>query len=266
MRSIVKFTALNLVVLVVFCVSAHARSNRVQVDQNQITVDVAAMSLEDILEVVANATGVQFIVDRELAGKRITMEFDRLPLSDGIKKILFSVNHATLEDDSGRLHKVFVFGSGTEALTLGHDIEPRESPRKTTRRRSARNVTALEQDDAAEIEDQDPLAEDEELGLADEEELVEDGSSLTEEAHDSHTRDSNVVVSRAKTQDADEGPPAGQDQEFEGPPQSQGPETAGPPDSGSGEMSSDGPPNMVDVDQGPPTTSESGTMAGPPQD
>jgi len=266
MRSIVKFTALNLVVLVLFCLSAYARSNRVQVDQNHITVDVAAMSLEDILEVVANATGVQFIVDRELAGKRITMEFERLPLSDGIKKILFSVNHATLEDDSGRLHKVFVFGSGTEALTLGHDIEPRESRRSQTHRPSAKTVAALDEVDRMDIPDHEHSTEDSEFGLIDTEEIVEDTSSLTQEAHDSHTRDSNVVVSRAKTQDADEGPPAGQDQEFEGPPQSQGSETAEPPDSGSGEMPSDGPPNTVDVDQGPPATSGSDTMEGPPQD
>ena len=263
MRSIVKFTALGIVVLVfLFCVSAYAKSNRVQVDPNHITVDVAAMALEDILEVVANATGVQFIIDQELASKQITMEFNRLPLSEGVKKILSSLNHATLEDDSGKLRKVFIFGDGMQALTLGHDIEADETPRTKTHKRPTRTVAALEEGDATETPDHELLTEDEEFESADEEELVEDTISLTEEPNDSQIQHSHVV-SRTENQDT-EGPPAGQDQEFEGPPESQEAESVGPSDSG--EPPSDGPPNTLDVNQGPPMTSESSPMEGPPQD
>ena len=258
MRSILKSAAFILVVLAFSCTSGHARSNRVQVDQNQITVHVDGIALEDILETVANSTGVQFIVDQELAKKRITLEFDRLPLTAGIKKILFSLNHATLEDDSGKLRKVFIFGQGTDSLTFGETDEPDESDERPTRRHSTKTASFIEESDATELLHQEALTEDEESDSADDEEMIEDSVSLTTEFPESHSKRSYAA---SQGQDA-EGPPIGQDQEFEGPPESQAQESTGP--SGSGETPSDGPPSMAEVDQGPPMTSESGQTEGPP--
>jgi hypothetical protein len=262
MRPILRFAAFVVFVVVFSCASGHARSNRVQVDQNQITVHVDGIALEDILETVANSTGVQFIVDQELAKKRITLEFDRLPLADGIKKILFSVNHAILEDDSGKLWKVFVFGQGTDSLTFGETNEPDESDERPTRRHAAKTASLIEESDATELMDPEALTEEEEFDSADDEEMSEDSVSLTNELSESHTTRS-YAASRTQENDT-EGPPIGQDQEFEGPPESQGQESTGPP--GSDETPSDGPPNMVEVDQGPPMTSESGQTEGPPQE
>jgi len=226
MRPVLRYAAIAMVVFTVFFNQSHAGSNRVQVHKDRLTVHVKGMVLEDLFETLAEATGIQFIVDEELARTAVSLDFEGLPLLDGIKKILSPLNHAMIEDDSGKLSRVFVFGQGKASVTLGDqreaedsldDLKPDRSEEATSEREKRQNTpppdqTAPEENEPAYFEG--PPTET--VPLAD-------------------------------------GPPDSQDQQFDGPPETKG-------------HQSDGPPDVTGTDNPPPESSDPGEMEGPPQD
>lgn len=94
--------------------SIWAASDRgfVQVEGDRLTVHAANVTLKDLLMSVSKKTGVEFIVSEGLAEEYVSLEFDRLPLAAGIKKIVRLYNHAAINDEAGKLSKVFVFAHG----------------------------------------------------------------------------------------------------------------------------------------------------------
>jgi hypothetical protein len=262
MKPILKSIAIGMTVVVVVFSQSYGESNGVRFDKNGLSVHAKGMALEDLFERLAEATGIQFIIDNDLAKTAAFHDFEGLPLLVGIKKILSPLNHAMIEDDSGRVSKVFIFGEGKDTMTLGERGRPEKPRGRRTDRYSAKRASAVQESDETDLPDVESLTEDEEFDSADDEEIPEDAISLTDEFHDSQTERAYGVSGR-KAEDT-EGPPIGQIQELEGPPESQQQEYGGPPDSG--EISSDGPPTMTGPDNPPPMSSESGQMEGPPEE
>ena len=265
-------TSIAFLFLMILCCQLYAESTRVAFTKNGLTIHAQRIALGDLLETVAEATGVQFVVDKEVARTTVTLDFEDAPLSDGIKRILSSQNHAMIEDDAGRLSRVFVFGQGKEAVTFG-DHEPgedyREDPerdrteradlgsrRRRTVSRTSRDIPPEQEEDSADLD-----------------ELFEEANTAEEEPIASEDEDSYVLLDREEQTSS--GPPISQDQEFDGPPDSETQHHEGPPKAEihtsdeppeSHDQPLDGPPVDVTVDNPPPSSSGGGEMDGPPQD
>jgi len=96
-------------------------ANPVVVDDHRLSVHAEGIALGELLIAIEEKTGVQFTFDELVATKEIFLDFEGLPLSEGIKKIVRPLSWATIYDDMGKLRKVFILerwkGSGmTEPL------------------------------------------------------------------------------------------------------------------------------------------------------
>lgn len=102
-------------------------SHPVEVDGDRLSVCTEGMPLSDLLTIVADMTGIQFSFDQSLGKRRIFLDFQGLPLSRGIGKIVHPLNYASVYDETGKIRKVFILGrwEGPE----GGGNEPGESRR-----------------------------------------------------------------------------------------------------------------------------------------
>jgi len=91
--------------------------NPVQFDGNRLSVQVEGILLGELLMAVEDLTGVQFTFDELVAMEKIFVDFRGLPLSEGIKRMIFPLNCAAIYDDTGRLHKVVILGQWKDAAT-----------------------------------------------------------------------------------------------------------------------------------------------------
>jgi hypothetical protein len=85
-------------------------ANPVRVDGDRLSVHAKGMALGELLTVVEDMTGVQFTFDELIATKEIFLDFEGLPLSEGIKKIIHPLSWATIYDKAGKLRKVIILG------------------------------------------------------------------------------------------------------------------------------------------------------------
>ena len=121
MRLGIKHTVFAMLVLSVFIsgdLCAANRTNLVVLDGDRISVHTEGMSLGELLIAIEEKTGVQFRFDELVATKEIFLDFEGLPLSEGIKKIIHPHSWATIYDNTGKLRMVIILGpwegSGTE--------------------------------------------------------------------------------------------------------------------------------------------------------
>lgn len=111
---------------------AASGANPVGVHGDRLSVHAEGMALGELLMVVEDMTGVQFTFDELVAEKKIFLDFEGLPLSEGIKKIIYPLSYAAIYDDIGKLRKVIILGpwkdSGERArMEMGN--ESPQSPR-----------------------------------------------------------------------------------------------------------------------------------------
>jgi hypothetical protein len=113
MRLGIKRIAFLVLVFTIFA-GGHLRAaneaNRVEIDGDRLSVRAEGMPLGDLLMAVEEATGVQFAFDGLVAKKEVFLDFEGLPLSKGIKKIIHPLNFATIYDDAGKPCKVIILG------------------------------------------------------------------------------------------------------------------------------------------------------------
>jgi hypothetical protein len=114
------FVMLLLSLLVSRCLWAANNANSVEVDRERLTVHVRGITLAELLVSVSEVTGVEFVIDGRLTRVEVSVDFQRLTFSEGIKKIIHSLNlnFATVADASGNISKVFIFSQGTASVTL----------------------------------------------------------------------------------------------------------------------------------------------------
>jgi hypothetical protein len=91
--------------------AAYAESP-VEVKGGRISVHADGIPLGELLTAVGALTEVQFGLDKSLAEERVFVDFEGLPLPQGIKKIIHPFNCAEIYDDTGRLCKVVILGRG----------------------------------------------------------------------------------------------------------------------------------------------------------
>lgn len=115
----IAFMALVLSVSVSGDLGATDSANPVQFDGNRLSVHAEGMVLVELLLAVEDMTGVQFTFDELVATEKIFVDFSGLPLSEGIKRMIFPLNCAAIYDDTGRLRKVVILGQWKDAATNG---------------------------------------------------------------------------------------------------------------------------------------------------
>jgi len=251
-----------LVMLVVgMVVGGHLRAasggNTVEVDGDRLSVHAEGIALDEVLALVEEKTGVQFTFTGSVATKQIFVDFNGLPLAQGIKKILHPLSCAAVYDDTGKLRKVVILGQlkGSEARAPdeGKDEPPRSERAidpSTEPRRSESSVAPK----------RPPLRKrPARFGRS-----SRDTSSLKDKKrHEQEQATEGPSVERAYT---GEGPPKSQGESLEGPPNAEVPDHPPPPDSGDAPVegpsrdrpySVDGPPagNALEM-EGPPGAGE----------
>ena len=87
-------------------------SPNVAIAGDRISVQAMGVPLGDLLEVIERETGIQFEVDEGILEEKIYVDLADIPLSEGLKKILPSLNHAILYDPSGKIRRVVLLGQG----------------------------------------------------------------------------------------------------------------------------------------------------------
>ena len=220
--------------------SIWAASDRdsVQVEGDRLTVHAANVALKDLLMSVSKKTGVEFIVSEGLAEECVSLEFDRLPLAAGIEKIVRLYNHAAINDEAGKLSKVFVFAHGKNGSGVVSVI-------------TANQKGENQQESAT-------------------------GLHSPEAGRDSKDNQASVEKGEQPPGLKDDrryfpGPPKDQPYTWDGPPTTETENMPGPPDI----QVSSGPPPVSEVDDmsgpsdiqvssGPPPVSEMEDLSGPP--
>ena len=85
-------------------------ANPVVVDDHRLSVHAEGIALGELLIAIEEKTGINFRFDELMTEKKVFVDFEGLPLSEGIKKIIFPLNCAAIYDDTGKLRKVIILG------------------------------------------------------------------------------------------------------------------------------------------------------------
>lgn len=215
-------------------VGAANAESPVEVNGGRISVHADGIPLGELLTAVGAMTEVQFGFNESMAEEKVFVDFEGLPLPQGIKKIINPFNRAEIYDDTGKLCKVVILdrweGSGLRVTREGGKGAPESHPSDTVlsapRRRSDTSVESKVP----------PLVK--RLG-----------------------HDDSTPQGRSKSGD---GPRKSQDRGMEGPPLDTPYVVNGPPVNQRKAM--DGPPKVGVPDNPPPADSGSSVMDGPPLD
>lgn len=246
-----------LVMLVVgILVGGHLRAatggNTVEVDGDRLSVHAEGVALDELLAVVEEMTGVEFTFTGSVATKKIFVDFNGLPLSEGIKKIVNPLSCAAVYDNTGKLRRVVILGqwkgSSARAPREGRDDPPdgRKMAPSTEPRASDTPVAPK----------RPPLRK----------RPVHLGSSTPDTTP---SKDEGQDRQEQATEDPSgerayggEGPPKSQAESLEGPPTAEVPDHPPPPDSG--DAPAEGPPVDRAYSMDGPPAGKTLEMEGPP--
>jgi hypothetical protein len=216
--------------------AAHG-ANRVEVDGDRLSVRAEAMALGNLLMAIGEATGVQFVFDGLAAERKVFLDFEGLPLSEAIKKIIHPLNFAAIYDDTGGLRKVVILGRGKDSGARERR-ETEDRSYESTRSGSFHTVPFTPQ------------------GGSD--------TSTTSKVQPLRKGPLQFHDPAADKKKAKDGPPVRQEQAMGGPPLSKPYSVDGPPKTQNEELP--GPPHGGRSDHPPPPDPDDSPTDGPPSD
>ena len=116
-KAIGKYASLVILPLVVLsgiglASNGSVASPNVAIVGDRISVQAMGVPLGELLEAIEQETGIQFEVDEGILEEKIFVDLADLPLSEGIKKIIPSLNHAIVYGPSGKIRRVVLIGQG----------------------------------------------------------------------------------------------------------------------------------------------------------
>lgn len=109
--------------------SASKATNEIFYAQKQLTAHLVEANLKEVLLAVAKVAKIEFAISKAIADRKVSVQFDKLPLEKGIKKILRPFNHSMIFSSSGQLKKIIILESGSESTieTISGDNNFRQS-------------------------------------------------------------------------------------------------------------------------------------------
>jgi hypothetical protein len=214
---------------IVFSIRIWAGSDSiVQIDGDRLTVRAVNIALKDLLMSVSKKTGVEFIVSEGLAEEYVFLDFEGLPLVIGIEKIVHPYNHAAINDETGKLSKVYVFSKGREGFRSASVVTANQKGRSVLRDAAREMGQPKDHQNSRQMGRQSP----------------------------GFKKDSRYFPGPPVDQlHTGEGPTVTGMEEMPGPPDTQGPDNP-PPTSEMKEKA--GPPNIHRSESSPPAKSETG--------
>ena len=92
--------------------------NEILYAQEHLTAHVVEVTLKEVLLVVAKAAKLEFEFNEEIAAKKVSVSFYKLPLEKGIKRIIRPFSCSMIFNSSGRLKKVIILKSGSHSANV----------------------------------------------------------------------------------------------------------------------------------------------------
>lgn len=103
--------------------------------ENHLTAHVVEANLGEVLLAIAKGAKVEFIFNEAMATEKVSVSFEKLPLEEGIKRIVRPFSYSMVFGPSGQLKSVFIFEEGSTSaegpvLAQNRSVGPRgPSPR-----------------------------------------------------------------------------------------------------------------------------------------
>jgi|GEM_PF-4185703 len=134
-----------LIVILLTGVSAGQNEVSIRFEKGMVSADIRKVSLSRVLEVIREEKGIWletgFLKDESLLDEQISLQFQDVPVQDGLERILSGINHC-LVFEKGSIAGVMLFGKadGSSTYRQRRSITRRRQPlrRSPSRGRSNR--------------------------------------------------------------------------------------------------------------------------------
>jgi hypothetical protein len=101
-------------------------AQRVTIQDGRISVDLKEASLVSVARDIERQSGISFKGDESLVEESVSLAFKDLPLEQGIKRILATVNYSLLYDSRGEISEVMIMSEGS--APAGSQPQIRKAP------------------------------------------------------------------------------------------------------------------------------------------
>ena len=134
-------------VLAIFCflfsTSVVAESISLGFQGVSFTASLDEAPLKKVIEKVQKETGIWFRVPESLLDERVSVQFENLSVHEGLKRILYTMNHSFLFDQDNNLIGAFVFGKAIGIRRATYSAELNEQMVKAAMKGDTIAVKAL---------------------------------------------------------------------------------------------------------------------------
>ena len=103
--------------LMSFDLKASKAGNEIFYVKEHLTAHLAEANLKEVLSSVAKEAKVAFSLNEAIGAKKVSVRFDKLPLEEGIKRIIRPFNYSMIFGSLGRLEKVIIFERGSNTTS-----------------------------------------------------------------------------------------------------------------------------------------------------
>ncbi len=94
----------------------------VKVEDDHISIQAKGITLGKLLKEIEKKGGVEFKLKKSLLEKKVSVSFRKLPLSEGLKKILYPLNYAFIHGLDGKISKVFIVDQGKASASVSFAV------------------------------------------------------------------------------------------------------------------------------------------------
>lgn len=111
-KSTMTLSLLTIVVLVSTTLLHAETSMIIYLEDGLISADIKNVSINKILKYIQDHNGLWVRGDATLLNQKVSSNFEKIPLNEGLKRILSAFNHAMIFDANGRLQGVVLIEKG----------------------------------------------------------------------------------------------------------------------------------------------------------
>jgi type II secretory pathway component GspD/PulD (secretin) len=125
MRIFIQFTVF-LIITLNFCPEINIRiwaaSEPLELNENKLSIQARKITMRELLKKLSDMTGIEFIFNKSLENKKISLYLKSLDLSDGIRRIIHPLSYSIIYDVSGKVKKVYVLDKSIDSQSNHRNI------------------------------------------------------------------------------------------------------------------------------------------------
>ncbi len=91
---------------------------RVDFENGLLSVKAESATQQQILEEINRKTGGKLVVEKDAGTRSVSLSFQKLPLLQGVKRVLPNASHVVLYDRSGAVEAIFIVADGKAAANV----------------------------------------------------------------------------------------------------------------------------------------------------